>query len=82
MKSKDILFMIVVIGIILAGIVASTLLGIKVLSLMFVMIFAGIIMGIMFNIALAKKFYDAEGIIGGAVVGLFMFILGGGFAVS
>ncbi len=48
--------------------------------LMLVMIVAGIIMGIMFNIALGRKFYDTEGIVGGAVVGLFMFILGGGFA--
>jgi len=48
---------------------------------MIVMIIAGIIMGIMFNIALGRKFYESGGIIGGAVVGLFMFILGGGFSV-
>jgi hypothetical protein len=56
------------------------LMSITGIILMFVMIVAGIIMGIMFNIALGRKFYDTEGIVGGAVVGLFMFILGGGFA--
>jgi hypothetical protein len=55
--------------------------GIKNLILLFVMVIAGIIMGIMFNIALRRKFYDSGGIIGGAVVGLFMFILGGGFGI-
>jgi hypothetical protein len=55
--------------------------GIKTIILMLVMIFAGIIMGIMFNIALSRKFYDTGGIVGGAVTGLFMFILGGGFGV-
>ena len=54
----------------------------KSITLMIIMIFAGIIMGIMFNIALGKKFYDSGGIIGGAVVGLFMWILGGGFSVQ
>ena len=50
-------------------------------TLMFVMIIAGIIMGIMFNIALGRKFYESGGIIGGAVVGLFMYILGGGWGI-
>ena len=53
----------------------------KILQLLIVMIVGGIIMGIMFNIALGKKFYDSGGIVGGAVVGLLMYILGGGFAV-
>ena len=55
--------------------------GIKTILLMIVMIIAGIIMGIMFNIALGKKFYESGGIVGGAVVGLLMYILGGGFSV-
>ncbi len=54
----------------------------KSITLMIIMIIAGIIMGIMFNIALGKKFYDSGGIIGGAVVGFFMWILGGGFSVQ
>ena len=45
------------------------------------MVIAGIIMGIMFNIALGKKTFDTGGIIGGAVVGLFMYILGGGWGI-
>ena len=45
------------------------------------MVIAGIIMGIMFNIALGKKAFDSGGIIGGAVVGLFMYILGGGWGI-
>ncbi len=80
MVNKSLMFTIATISIVVAGIVAFSLLGNKVFNLMFVMIFGGIIMGIMFNIALGKKFYDTEGVIGGAVVGLFMFILGGGFA--
>lgn len=55
--------------------------GIKNIILLIVMIIAGIITGIMFNIALGRKFYESGGIIGGAVVGLMMFVLGGGFAV-
>ena len=51
------------------------------IMLLIVMVVAGIIMGIMFNIALGKKFYESGGIIGGAVVGLFMYILGGGWAI-
>jgi hypothetical protein len=49
------------------------------ITLMLVMIFAGIIMGIMFNISLSRKFYESGGIVGGAVVGFFMWLLGGGF---
>lgn len=49
--------------------------------LLIVMVIAGVIMGIMFNIALGRKFYESGGIIGGAVVGLMMYVLGGGFAV-
>jgi hypothetical protein len=56
--------------------------GIKNVLLLIVMIIAGIIMGIMFNIALGRKFYDTGGIIGGAVVGTMMFVLGGGFGVQ
>jgi hypothetical protein len=55
--------------------------GIKNIILLLVMIVAGIIMGIMFNIALGRKFYESGGIIGGAVVGAMMFVLGGGFGV-
>jgi hypothetical protein len=51
------------------------------ITLLFVMILGGIIMGIMFNIALRRKFYESGGIIGGAVTGLLMYILGGGFAI-
>jgi len=53
----------------------------KHLILLIVMVIAGVIMGIMFNIALGRKFYESGGIIGGAVVGFMMFILGGGFGV-
>ena len=45
------------------------------------MIFGGIVMGIMFNIALGRKVFDSGGIVGGAVVGLLMWVLGGGFSV-
>ena len=53
----------------------------RIVYLLIVMVIAGIIMGIMFNIALGKKAFDSGGIIGGAVVGLFMYILGGGWAI-
>ena len=53
----------------------------KIITLLIIMVLAGIIMGIMFNIALGKKVFDSGGIIGGAVVGLFMYILGGGWAI-
>ena len=56
--------------------------GIKNIILLIVMIIAGIIMGIMFNIALGRKTFEAGGIIGGAVVGLIMYILNGGFAMA
>jgi hypothetical protein len=46
------------------------------------MIIGGIIMGIMFNIALGRKFYDTGAIVGGAVVGLMMYILNSGFALE
>lgn len=55
--------------------------GMKNIILLLVMVVAGIIMGIMFNIALGRKFYESGGIIGGAVVGTMMFVLGGGFGV-
>ncbi len=55
--------------------------GIKNIMLLIVMIIAGVIMGIMFNIALGRKFYESGGIVGGAVVGLFMYILGGGWGI-
>jgi hypothetical protein len=55
--------------------------GIKNIILLIVMIIAGVIMGIMFNIALGRKFYESGGIVGGAVVGLFMYILGGGWGI-
>ena len=51
------------------------------ISLMIIMVIAGIITGIMFNIALSRKFYESGGIIGGAVVGFLMYILGGGFGI-
>jgi hypothetical protein len=54
----------------------------KALQLLIVMIIGGVIMGIMFNIALGKKYYDTGAIIGGAVVGLLMYILNGGFALE
>ena len=39
-------------------------------------------MGIMFNIALNRKYYESGAIVGGAVVGLLMYILNGGFALE
>jgi hypothetical protein len=54
----------------------------KALQLLIVMIIGGIIMGIMFNIALGRKYYDSGAIIGGAVVGLMMYILNSGFALE
>jgi hypothetical protein len=73
MENKDMLILIVWLVIVVAIGIPIPLLG--------VMIFAGIIMGIMFNISLSRKFYESGGVIGGAVVGLLMYILGGGFAV-
>jgi hypothetical protein len=73
MENKDLLILIIWLIIVVA-------LGF-VVQLLSVMIFAGIVMGVMFNIALSRKFYESGGVIGGAVVGLFMYILGGGFAV-
>lgn len=54
----------------------------KALQLLIVMIIGGIIMGIMFNIALGRKFFDTGAIVGGAVVGLMMYILNSGFALE
>jgi hypothetical protein len=53
----------------------------KNIILLVVMIIAGMIMGIMFNIALGKKLFDTGAIAGGAVVGVAMYVLGGGFSV-
>jgi len=53
----------------------------KNIILLVVMIIAGMIMGIMFNIALGKKLFDTGSIAGGAVVGVAMYVLGGGFSV-
>ena len=54
----------------------------KAIQLLIVMIVGGIIMGIMFNIALNRKFHESGAIVGGAVVGLLMYILNGGFALE
>jgi len=53
----------------------------RIVYLLIVMVIAGIIMGIMFNISLGRKVLDSGGIIGGAVVGFFMYILGGGWGI-
>jgi hypothetical protein len=50
--------------------------------LLIVMVIAGIIMGIMFNIALGRKIFESGGIVGGAVTGFLMYVLGGGFGVA
>jgi hypothetical protein len=54
----------------------------KALQLLIVMVVGGIIMGIMFNIALGRKFHDSGAVVGGAVVGLLMYVLNGGFALE
>lgn len=54
---------------------------VKNIILLIVMIIVGMIMGIMFNIALGKKIFDTGAIAGGAVVGIAMYVLGGGFSV-
>ena len=53
----------------------------KQITLLFVMVIAGVIMGIMFNIALGQKVLSKQGITGGAVVGIAMYVLGGGFSI-
>ena len=53
----------------------------KNIILLVVMIVVGMIMGIMFNIALGKKVFDTGGIAGGVVVGVSMYVLGGGFSI-
>lgn len=38
-------------------------------------IIAGLLCGVMFNIALGRKFYESGALLGGIVVGLLMFLL-------
>lgn len=45
------------------------------LTLLVIFIIAGIACGIMFNIALGRKLTEVGGIVGGAVVGLLMWLL-------
>lgn len=40
-----------------------------------VFVAAGILMGIMVNVSIGKKFYDLGGIVGGVLTGLFMLVL-------
>ena len=81
MQKNEIIISLTLIAISVAGMVAGPILGVNIITLLFVMVFSGILMGIMFNIALSKPVLDTGGVIGGAVVGLFMYILGGGFSL-
>jgi hypothetical protein len=45
------------------------------IPLLIVMVVAGILCGMMINVALNKKFWELGGITGGAVVGALMFFL-------
>jgi len=48
------------------------------IGLLFVMLGTGALTGLMINISLGQKFYDLGGILGGALVGFIMYMLGGG----